>query len=348
MPAVAIVPVVVAAASIAVEGVTVFTAIAALGAALSVVGSITHDQTLGMVGSIVGAVGAVGGLASAAGLIDVGAEAGVGTAGDIAAQGGTDAGTWAGSVPVTDTTPDIVNSISGAVTNPAATALPTAATDVAPPAATLDAGTPLPGSQPLQAPSESLMATMPKDTGTAAATTGVQTPTTAPPAATDTSVLNPSQANPATTGLNAQIPGYTPGAPGSYSYPSVPTGVEDTGSIWSKLGNMATSPTFAAGLIQAGGAFLGGATSSLTPAQVAALQAQAQLNQAQSNLAGTQQQLLQNQLANLGQPMPTANPGTPGPGPTSLNPPSRTTPPGLMNLTPGSNPNQTVTGRVSV
>jgi hypothetical protein len=66
----------------------------------------------------------------------------------------------------------------------------------------------------------------------------------------------------------------------------------------------------AASLVQAGGAFIAGATSTLTPAQVAALNAQANANQAAANLS-------QRQLSNMGQSIPVA---------------SRTaTPPGLIN-----------------
>jgi hypothetical protein len=53
------------------------------------------------------------------------------------------------------------------------------------------------------------------------------------------------------------------------------------------------------GVIQAGSAFISGATSTLTPAQVQALQAQANANQAAANLS-------QRQLSNSSQPIPVA------------------------------------------
>jgi hypothetical protein len=64
------------------------------------------------------------------------------------------------------------------------------------------------------------------------------------------------------------------------------------------------------GVIQAGGAFIAGATSTLTPAQVAALQAQANANQAAANISNRQ-------LANMGQAIPVAT-RTPTPAPQGL------------------------------
>ncbi len=68
--------------------------------------------------------------------------------------------------------------------------------------------------------------------------------------------------------------------------------------------------TLAGSLLQAGSAFVSGATNSLTPAQVAAYNAQADANLAQANLARQQQQLLQTQLENASAvPTATRRPG---------------------------------------
>jgi hypothetical protein len=75
-----------------------------------------------------------------------------------------------------------------------------------------------------------------------------------------------------------------------------------------------------AGVVQAGAAFISGATSTLTPAQVAALQAQANANQAAANLSNRQ-------LANMGQPIPAATRTQAPPGliNTRLPPPNTVT-----------------------
>lgn len=92
------------------------------------------------------------------------------------------------------------------------------------------------------------------------------------------------------------------------------TGTVDGGaSTWTKILDTLGKPgigTLASGLIQAGSAFVSGATNSLTPAQVAAYNAQADANLAQANLARQQQQLLQSQMANASAvPTATRRPG---------------------------------------
>jgi hypothetical protein len=74
------------------------------------------------------------------------------------------------------------------------------------------------------------------------------------------------------------------------------------------------------GVIQAGSAFISGATSTLTPAQVAALQAQANANQAAANISNRQ-------LANMGEPIPAATRTQAPPGliNTRLPPPNTVT-----------------------
>lgn len=87
----------------------------------------------------------------------------------------------------------------------------------------------------------------------------------------------------------------------------------DGASTWTKILDTLGKPgigTLASGLVQAGSAFVSGATNSLTPAQVAAYNAQADANLAQANLARQQQQLLQSQMANASAvPTATRRPG---------------------------------------
>lgn len=89
--------------------------------------------------------------------------------------------------------------------------------------------------------------------------------------------------------------------------------VDNGGSTWTKILDTLGKPgigTLASGLVQAGSAFVSGATNSLTPAQVAAYNAQADANLAQANLARQQQQLLQTQMANASAvPTATRRPG---------------------------------------
>jgi hypothetical protein len=100
----------------------------------------------------------------------------------------------------------------------------------------------------------------------------------------------------------------------------------DKGIFGSLLDFAKTNPAVAMGVIQAGGSFISGATSSLTPAQVTALNAQAAANNAAAALS-TQQ------TANLAMPKAVASstPITGSPAPLVL-PGS-----GLINQPPKTN-----------
>lgn len=137
------------------------------------------------------------------------------------------------------------------------------------------------------------------------------TPTVAAPAAPTTTTA---PAPPDVTG--APLPGSTvtgtplpqdAGVPGSFDAAQAavtkvgPTSLNPTNpfnDILSFVGKPGVS-TLLSGAIQAGGAFIGGATSSLTPAQVAAYNAQAQANLAAANLTQTQ-------INNMSQGVPKA------------------------------------------
>lgn len=114
------------------------------------------------------------------------------------------------------------------------------------------------------------------------------------------------------------------------------SGDSGIGGIFGKIVTYAGDhPVVALGALQAGGSLLQGLTSTLTPAQVNALNAQAAANQAVANMATQQQQ-------NLAAPkaVATSSPvtGTPGPlitqGPTAPPPTVPQMPVGLMNQPP--------------
>ena len=111
------------------------------------------------------------------------------------------------------------------------------------------------------------------------------------------------------------------------------TGV--TGSPWAKIMETLGKPgigVLASGVVQAGASFLSGATSELTPAQIRALEAQAQANQAAANLSNQQSALLQMQQRNNADPIPMAT----NYGQVTKTAPVQTTPraTGLMNTPP--------------
>ena len=78
------------------------------------------------------------------------------------------------------------------------------------------------------------------------------------------------------------------------------------GDLMSVVGKPGVAP-LVAGAVQAGGAFISGATSTLTPAQINALNAQAEANRAGSNVSIAQADLLRLQRENLSGPMPVAS-----------------------------------------
>lgn len=130
------------------------------------------------------------------------------------------------------------------------------------------------------------------------------TPGATPPTGAETvATPQPNVVTPAATPVNP------PGVTGAATVPGQTTTPAVTDSVWDKIMSILKTPgggVLAAGVIQAGGAFLSGATSTLTPAQVAALHAQAQANTASANLSNQQAELLKTQQANMTQPIPAA------------------------------------------
>lgn len=97
--------------------------------------------------------------------------------------------------------------------------------------------------------------------------------------------------------------------------------VDAGGSVWGGIKDfLKNNGTLVSGVIQAGSSFIAGATNGLTPAQIAALNAQAEANQAAANLSRMQQ-------ANMAAPLPVA----------SRTPPVTGAPAGMINTPPRVN-----------
>jgi hypothetical protein len=178
-------------------------------------------------------------------------------------------------------------------------------------------------------------------------TTGTDT-TTAAASGTPTTATNPATAanpvpqptGPATTAANGTA-GLDPGqnlgqgqfAPGA-EIAGVPSGSTAAGSDGGPLSGIMSfvekHPTLAFGALQAGGSLLSGATSTLTPAQVSALQAQAAANNAAASLT-------KQQVANITAPKAVAS-SAPVTGTPALVPGQQ----GLINSA-----SQPVTGRAA-
>jgi hypothetical protein len=158
--------------------------------------------------------------------------------------------------------------------------------------------------------------------GAATATPPVDQPVTTQPASTiapPPSSLNP--AAPAGTDWYAPDPLAAGGAL------KADTATGGGGTLSDIMGFVQKNPMLAYGALQAGGQFLSGLTSTITPAQVSALNAQAAANQAAANLTAQQ-------TANLAGPKPVATlapvTGTPNP---ILTPPTA----GIINAAPRVN-----------
>lgn len=340
-----------------------FETIAAVGAVLGVVGQVTHIKALSYAGLALGAVGGIGALASSAGLLgagaaDLGAGAGqtaatadaasAGTIDSVAGVGNAAAGEEmlglpaAGSAEAGGAVADAggvgVGDIAGAV-KPAA-GLIQAADSNAPPDVGHATGNDawLTGADALNANELTrvrgglLNAAPPSG---AAVTPGLDT-TTAPLAPVTSQPLPGPQAGVGGNGIapvsNTPVNTLTEGA----SDAGTGTGGSFDGIL--KFANK--NPVVALGVLQSAGSLLSGFTSTLTPAQVTALNAQGAANDA----AAAQQK---QQTANLAAPKAVAS-NTPITGaPQTLVPPPSTaapqvTPAGFINQAPV--PSRPITG----
>lgn len=362
----------VVATAVAVVTLNPFAIAAAVGAVASTIGHYTGSKELQIAGGVIGAIGAIGGLANGAGLFDladVGLDpastglywgdkiTGLGSATlDAGVPGSFDAAQAAVNAagPVTvDTMPDLVNIAGGAaapqvgleaggnpynpLNNVAANAqapgvLPEAAvnTNVA------EGLTPSVGGGMINQP----MFTATGGDSAHLATFGTEN-------APNVSANVPTGTPDPTGGVNGGMttPATTTPTPGTSS-PSIDTEIADwskykgDSGVWDKIWKFVDSNSgsrLTSGVLMAGGAFLSGATSSLTPAQVTALEAQADQNRAAANLSRQQTALSQQQMANMNETLPTATRTPPVTGTVAL--PS---PRGLINTPPKLAP---VTGR---
>ena len=141
--------------------------------------------------------------------------------------------------------------------------------------------------------------------------TGVDVPTVAQPNTPGVgtpgapgTVAASSTATSAPNPMDAGIPGSYDAAQKAASTYGAATGPVPTPnadpSTWDGIREfLKNNDRLLSGVVQAGSSFIAGATNGLTPAQIAALNAQAEANAAAANLSRTQQ-------ANMSQPLPTA------------------------------------------
>lgn len=348
-------------AAIGISLTTVFEITTAVGVGLSVVGAVTKNKVLSDVGLGLGIVGGIGSLAGAAGAFGVQtaastADAAAGSAGGFAegltpatagtAGGVIDAGGFDASFGGLSSLPPgeaATTAASQAVTNSDGTIqfLANGGADQAPPTDLTTLNTTAEnaaGPAAAENPVHTEVADATPDAADAGAMLPGQTETNAidpvtgqpvgqveaPPYGTDANGVSVApQVNPSTNQLAAaKIPGtVTPGVNAAEGTSTV----EGDGILSSLLKFGDAHPVVALGALQAGGSFLSGLTSSLTPAQVAAYNAQAANNQAQANLTAQQ-------AANLAMPKAVAS-STPVTGtPSPLVPQSQFT--GLINNAP--------------
>ena len=304
----------VAGASVAATGIAAITAVgalevvAAVGATLGAIGAVTKDKTLSLVGLGLGLVGGVGALATSAGLF--GSEA-ASTAlfGPTASPATSTFTAGAAGSDVTSAAAD-VTSASGDVAAGEAASL----TPAAEPGATLGtAASPPYGVTPAD----------PTKVIGAPATAASDLPIPPIPPANPPPVPTPAAA--ASGGSTA--PNGTSSA--MWSVPEASAGDPNESVFMGALKKIAglskEYPALALGTIQAGGSFLSGLTSTLTPAQVNELTARAGVEKATAALSLQQQ-------ANLAMPKAVAS-NTPITGtPTPIVNPAVS--PGLINRGP--------------
>ena len=306
----------------------VLTAVTAIGATTSAIGAVTGNKTLEIAGGALGIVGGIGTLATSAGLFGDAAASGSDSifgASTAGASGAGDAGAASAAASATDPGDAIAQGAANPATstittsdNPVgainATSTPTAGGAVA------DAGGQA-GVVPAGSLSPDQINALSMDTQapvtTAAATSGGS-------AATGAGAVDPNAAASMNADVNAAAP------PGTSAYndailsnglSGMSGGTPTTGGLaaWAKNNQLLSY-----GILQAGGSLISGLTNPMTPAQIDALNAQANANNAAAALA-------EKQAANVGQPLPSATISQPVAG--SAAPAS-----GLINNKPVASP----------
>lgn len=321
---------------------------AAVGATLAAVGSITRDKTLTMVGGAIGAIGAIGSLASAAGIFgsapastlfgpstaastaDTSASAGSTFAEGLTptatgeASAGVESGTFdaAGAASADAASSGTITDISAQMQQPPPAGGYTSLSDVS-----QNATNPVTATDPganlgtVSAPGSDTTTGLLNGTTSATQTPGTVIADAAPPgtASTQASALTNSTSPASASGAADSVTGNVDAG----TWDTAPGAAPSTGIFNSILKFAQDNKVVTAGILQAGGSLLSGLTSTVTPAQVGALNAQAAANNAAAALA-------QQQAANLAMPKSVASStpvtGTPG----TLVPPSS----GLINSAP--------------
>lgn len=266
--------------------------VGAVGATISAIGAVTGDKGLSMAGMIMGGIGGIGALASSAGLFgDAGSAPLFGSGTDVAAGSGWD--NVAGgaldpseSVSVTGLRDASAASGGGAGADAAAGAGASGgAEDLI--GQYTGTGIDVPSAQVSSGSQGLVPSGMPSTTGLLNTPTGTATP----PAAVSIAGGAPGAAVAAPT-----APGVvTPAAPVA----PVAAAASKGGMFGGLLDFANKNPVVALGVLQAAGSFISGATSTLTPAQVDALNAQASQNQAAADQT-------KKQNSNMAEPIPVA------------------------------------------
>lgn len=286
---------------------TTLTAVATIGAVVGAVGAVTGDKTLSTVGLVMGAVGGIGSLAANAGLFGASATTDSLFGAQSLAQSG---------IPADEGSALIGAGGAGSIDGAAATAGLNSS------AAVPDG---LSAFNPTASASTASTGTGMINDPEAALAQGGSSQSVAPSGAANTPGLSPSgtaaaaHANdivegPVSGAASPSAPVSTaPAAPAApvTAPPTAAASTTDPGTLsWlSKFAKdnpqVASMATY--GLIQSAGSFIAGAFDTLKPAQVAALQAQANANNATAGVTNTQ-------LTNMKQPLPTASRVTPAGG----------------------------------
>jgi hypothetical protein len=360
----------------AITTATALEVVAAVGATLGAIGAVTGNKTLSTIGMVVGAVGAIGAVASAAGVFgaqvassasDAASASGdaidfdatglpsdapvdatglpTGVGDDISAAEDAAAQPVAGDAAMAATTADnAADPAAGLGGNPA-DGVP-AGTDMAPQdAASLQANTANAAADPTSQ-IDTVVGENPISAPTGPATPANPT-STLPPGALQQAATQTGTGGADATGLpgDAVAPENVPDPTGLPSNVAAGTSTSTSGlgSILSDISDFTKNHQLLTyGLLQAGGSFLTGLTSSLTPAQVSALNAQAAANNAAAALTAQQ-------TANLAMPKSVANSSPVTGAPQTLVPgatPAAPAATGFINNAPG--PVQTqVTGKAA-
>lgn len=307
----------------AISTVTAFEVVAAVGATIAAVGAVTRDKTLTMVGGAIGLVGGIGGLAASAGVLGASAASNAPIFGPAPAASAAGSAADTGATFADSLTPATTGTVGGAVDSGAWTAADAASANTIPfvadglPAGQNDLAT------------FSSVADKASDPATTLANTtnpGANLGGTPPTGAIDPATGLPSTSTTTNTTANGLInqnasnggfsEGLTPATAGTANGPIDTTStldgkqVADSSVFGSILKFANDNKTLVAGAMTVGGKLLEGISSTVTPAQVNALNAQAAANNAAAALANMQR-------ANLQMPKAVASsaPVTGSPGP---------------------------------